>query len=333
MVKNKIFTVVICFICLVSVLSVQSFALMPGVNYGSSLYGSTTFIKGESLYIEGTDIQEWGNNAQISIPLDSSISFYNNQISYGDEGGFYFTFSTPDTDPTSNKYECDIFLNPVNNSGSFLKMGLKLRDSSISFNNKTILSEYLLTKDAFPIYFTATPASLSGIKISGDIKVYNGNNIVAATSLTYSSTVMSSSYSRVVEPFKKALSNWVNTLSIPDGWHTLVVENCYIENTSTDVIFNKDNIDYLRLGVYLPTLDSLPDGLTFRSVANTSIEYRYDLNPLQFIWETINSVLSLELIPVPPPFNQFGSFTIGSLFAILLGIYGLIAILKAFAGG
>ncbi len=310
---------------LLTVFSVNCFAFFPGISYGESLYSDVTFIKPSSLYFTQLDGEHDLINGTFTIPLDDTKSFYETTVSVGDPGGDFFKFIAPDEQASSNKYECDIYWAPSITAdtarGTFSEMGLLYQDCSISFKNKSALADYLLTKDACPVYFTSTPSSLSGLKMSGTVKVFDGNTVLASKDFTYSSTVMSSSYSRVIQPFLSSISDWVKNLKIPDGWHTLSIENLKINTTAN--AFDVNEIDFIRLGVYLPTAKALPDELSFRSVAEVLTVVRYDLNPLQFLFDSFASFFSCEI---------FMGVTLGHLLIVALAVPALAAVLKAFGG-
>lgn len=322
---NKIILVLVSCVVLLTVFCVNCFAFFPGISYGNSLYSDATFIKASSLYFTQLDGDQDLMNGTLTIPLDDTRSYYETTVGVGDQGGDFFKFIAPDASAGSKLYQCDIYWAPTLTAdevnGTFDEMGLLYEDSSISFNSKSALADYLLTYDACPVYFTGVPSSLSGLKMSGTVSVYNGNTVLTSEEFSYTSKVLSSSYTRLVHPFMSQIYEWVKNLDILNGWHTLTIENLKISTTADTIDLNE--LDFIRLGVNLPTATALPDGLTFRSVAETTTIVSYDLNPLQFLFDTFSSFFSTEI---------FMGVTLGHLFIVAIAVPALAAVLKAFGG-
>ncbi len=333
--KNKILTVIICVICLVSVLSIHTFASFGGVTNGDSLYSESTFIKPDYLFLNDVTIGAISNKHDINLPFDGLYGLNAPLISIpvSNPTSNHLVYASIDNYSDENEWFSRIDFSSADDF-TFNSCGLKFKDSSISFKEKSYLIDYLQSStDAFPCVISGSDSHLSHFTLSCTATIYNGNVPGESESFVVTSSVLSSSYTRLVKPFLDHLCDWVNSLDIT-GWNSLVITDLKIRSAIKPI--NASDLDYLQVSCYYPVQDGLNDFLSFNSVSDTTIVevekeiIKYDLNPLQFIFDTVNKFFAIELFP--NPISPGNSVTFGGITAIILGLFGLSFILKALAG-
>lgn len=327
--KNKIITVVICVICLISVLSVQAFAVFGGDSNYASLYTEATFVKPDFIYLDnyyigGTNYDNW-----ITLPCCSMSgrNWYDLGVPLLTEffGMELYNFS-------DNGYNVRIGYDVSSSDAGFEKIGIKYEDSSIAFKDKTSLISYLRgSTDVCPAYISDFGNSFnSQINFGFTATIFNGNDEISTTEIGVSIfDYQNYNYGIIDEAFYD-LGTWVSNQDLPNGWLTLQLSDIELWSSGD---FNCRDLQYCNFTIKNKQSLFLPnDNLSHNAVAETIVDeqIKYDLNPLQFIFDTVNQFFAIELFP--NPISPGNSVTFGGITAIILGLFGLSFILKALAG-
>lgn len=325
--KNKILLVLLCSVTLLSVFCVNSLAFFPGAATGDKkLFGKTVAVTPDRLTFN--DIQCGSqdlDHLDISIPFADYMGTGETVISTGEYiTAPSFALSGYAQSTTQNLYICDISMTG-DSTLSFDTIGISLyyNAKNISYNSKDALWSYLVNNmhTFFPCYL-AVQSSACKAQLSADVTIYNGQEVIKTDTITTYSNVSTKLYDRLIKPWTVDVASFVNTSSAPNFYYTLVIDNLRLDVTALEG--GAVQWDFCRLGVYQDHLDSLPEGLTFNSIAGQETIVKYDLNPLQFLFDTFEALFSCEI---------FMGVSVGNLLIVALAVPALAAVLKAFKGG
>lgn len=319
---NKIILVLVSCVVLLTVFCVNCFAFFPGAYTGNNkLFNASTAITPERLSFDdlrGTD--ELGEGMALSIPFSEYYGEGDQLLSSGDHGISVQIASLSDWG--SSLYECDIDKPNSLYTWDCYSITLSYAAKNISYSSVANLVSYITDsqKSFFPAYLSVEATNRTA-RITGNIKIYNGEKLLYSTTVEAESAYSTSAYPRLIQPWCASLVEFLETTKDPTFYYTLAIED--LKLVVSDTSGTGLNWSLARIGIYKPALDDVPEGITFRSITSQETEVKYDLNPLQFLFDTFSSFFSTEI---------FMGVTLGHLFIVAIAVPALAAVLKAFGG-